>query len=76
MTLEIHDYTRADVQDNGRAELEAKLGKVYDTQELREAFDVLSFAAPFIVAVRKSDGVKGTLEFTHNPRFYFAFNPR
>jgi hypothetical protein len=24
-------------------------------------------------ALRKSDGVKGSLEFTHNPRVYFNF---
>jgi len=23
--------------------------------------------------IRKSDGVKGTLEFIHQPRFYFGF---
>jgi len=29
--------------------------------------------APFIAVQRKSDGVKGSLEFQHQPRFYFNF---
>jgi hypothetical protein len=29
--------------------------------------------APFVIVTRKSDGAKGSLEFTHNPRFYFNF---
>jgi hypothetical protein len=36
---------------------------------------VIGFAAPFVVVRRKSDGVKGTLEFTHSPRVYFDFKP-
>jgi hypothetical protein len=31
------------------------------------------FMAPFVIVTRKSDGAKGSLEFTHNPRFYFNF---
>ena len=31
------------------------------------------FLAPFIVVTRKSDGVKGSMEFTHSPRMYFNF---
>jgi hypothetical protein len=43
----------------------------WDTEALREAFEVLAFMAPFVVVRRRSDGVKGTLEFTHSPRVYF-----
>jgi hypothetical protein len=27
------------------------------------------------IVTRKSDGAKGSLEFTHNPRWYFNFVP-
>jgi hypothetical protein len=43
----------------------------WNTQELQEDFEVLGFVAPFVVVNRKSDGVQGTLEFTHAPRVYF-----
>jgi len=43
----------------------------WDSDQLREAFDVIGFAAPFVIVRRKSDGKKGSLEFTHSPRFYF-----
>jgi hypothetical protein len=29
--------------------------------------------APLIVVQRKADGVKGSLEFQHEPRYYFNF---
>ena len=45
----------------------------WDTQELGRDFTVHAFAAPFVVVTCKSDGVKGSLEFTHNPRWYFKF---
>lgn len=58
-----------------REALEAKHGKVWDTQELAEEFEVHGFLAPYVVVVRKSDGQKGSLEFQHEPRFYFGFHP-
>jgi hypothetical protein len=45
----------------------------WNTEELGRDFQVIGFAAPFVVVVRKSDGVKGSLEFTNSPRFYFNF---
>jgi len=45
------------------------------TDELREQYEVIGFMAPFVVVKRRSDGVKGSMEFTHNPRFYFNFQP-
>ena len=59
----------------GRAELEAQHGEVWNTDELQRDFEVKGFAAPFVVVVRKSDGVGGSLVFQHAPRFYFAFSP-
>lgn len=48
-------------------------GQTWNTEELQRDFRVTGFAAPFVVVVRKADGVKGTLEFTHSPRVYFDF---
>jgi len=45
----------------------------WNTQELTRDYIVHGFSAPFVVVTRKSDGVKGSLEFTHHPRFYFNF---
>lgn len=58
-----------------RSELESKHGQVWDTTELGRDYEVLGFAAPFVVVRRKSDGVKGSLMFQHRPRYYFAFQP-
>ncbi len=58
-----------------RAELEAKYGQLWDTEELCADFTVSDFAAPFVVATRKSDGVKGSLMFSHSPRFYHSWTP-
>jgi hypothetical protein len=61
-----------------REELEALYGKgnVWDTEELKAAFDVVAFAAPFVIAKRKSDSVEGALSFQHHPRFYWGFKTR
>lgn len=57
-----------------RADLEAKVGKTWTTDEMRAEFEVLRFCCACICVVkRKSDGKKGSLEFTHSPRFYFGW---
>ena len=56
-----------------RQALEAEYGRVWSTDELTRDFEVLGFLAPFVVVRRKSDGRKGSLMFTHLPRFYFSF---
>lgn len=58
-----------------RADLEARYGKVWNTDELTEEFQAIGFMAPLIVVCRRSDGVKGSLEFQGNPRFYFNWQP-
>lgn len=63
--IQIHNYD----SDN------AVEGDTYDTQSLQENFTVEGFAAPFVVVRRKSDGVRGTLEFKHQPRLYWGFRP-
>ncbi len=67
MTLKINHPTGP-----GPAEGEER----WTTEELTEAFEVVGFMAPFVVVKRKSDGVKGTLEFVQNPgeaRVYFGW---
>jgi len=56
-----------------RAALETKHGQVWSTEELARDFEVLGFAAPFVVVRRKTDGRAGSLMFQHHPRFYFSF---
>jgi hypothetical protein len=58
-----------------RADLEARYGQIWDTDQLREEFEVIGFMAPLVVVRRLSDGQKGSLEFQGNPRFYFSFEP-
>jgi len=50
-------------------------GEVWTTNQLRENFDILGFLAPYVVVRRRSDGAKGSVEFQHNPRMYFNFQP-
>lgn len=56
-----------------REALEAVHGQVWDTEQLTKDFEVKGFMAPLVVVRRRSDNVKGSLEFQHNPRFYFSF---
>lgn len=56
-----------------REALQATHGQVWDTDQLRAEFEVIGFGAPYVVVRRKSDGVKGSLEFQHSPRFYYGF---
>ena len=60
-------------EPGSREALEAKYGQVWDTGQISEDFEVLGFMAPYVVVRRRSDGVKGSLEFQHRPRFYFNF---
>jgi len=43
--------------------------------ELLEDFEVEGFALGLCVVTRKADGVRGTLDFTHDPRVYSNFQP-
>jgi len=58
-----------------RKALEAQYGQVWNTDELSGDFTVTGFMAPFVVVRRKLDDVVGSLEFQHNPRFYFNWQP-
>ena len=56
-----------------RAALEIRYGRVWNAAELARDFDVLGFAAPFVVVRGKVDHNLGSLLFQHHPRYYFAF---
>jgi hypothetical protein len=60
-------------EPGSREALEAQHGQVWNTDQLREAFEVLGFGAPLVVVRRKADGQKGSLMFQHSPRLYFGF---
>ncbi len=57
-----------------RSGLEKRHGPAWDTVELARDFEVLGFAAPFVVVRRRSDQKLGSLLFQHHPRFCFAFS--
>ncbi len=57
-----------------RAELAKRFGQVWDTQSMLDAFDVLGFSGGFCAVIRKCDGKRGSLDFTHMPRFYHSFS--
>jgi len=63
--MPIHDYSTG--------ELPGDNDEQWDAKQVQERFEVLSFAAPYVVVRRRSDGVKGTLQFNHDPRIYFNF---
>ncbi len=67
--------TEINAEPGSRVALEAKYGQVWDTQQLAEEFEVIGFMAPLVVVRRRADGVKGSLYFQHQPRFYFDFQP-
>ena len=73
MTDHTEGLRRAMLADNQPLRDLAVADQRWTTEELQRDFTVLSFAAPFVVVWRKADGVHGSMEFTHSPRFYFNF---
>jgi hypothetical protein len=65
--------TEINSQPGERAELEARYGRVWNTEELTRDFSVQGFLAPFVTVTRKADGKKGLMSFQHRPRYYFCF---
>ena len=59
--------------DKVRYDLEQEFGQVWDTPQVKLDYEVLGFLAPFVLVRRRSDGVRGLLQFQHSPRFYFDF---
>ena len=72
-TIRRQQLAEINADPGSREALEATHGQVYDTQQLREQFEVLGFMAPLVVVRRRSDGAKGSLYFQHDPRFYYGF---
>ena len=73
MVVQVNAEVESDDKVAERKRLEEKYGQVWDTNELRCDFEVLGFAAPFVVVKNRVTGKKGSLEFQHGPRFYFGF---
>lgn len=74
-TIRRERLAEINIVPGSREDLEAKYGQVWDTGELTEEFQAIGFMAPIIVVRRRSDGVKGSLEFQHSPRFFFNWQP-
>lgn len=47
----------------------------WTTDQLQAEFTVEGFSAPYCVAVEKSTGKRGTLQFNARPRYYFGWTP-
>lgn len=43
------------------------------TEEMLDQYTVIGFSYGMCVVQRKSDGMKGTLDFDHEPRYYYNF---
>ena len=75
------DIRRAMVESGEpQADLAANTGQTWTTDEMRAEFEVTGFMAPYVVVIRRSDGAKGTLEFTggfgsSGERVYFGWSP-
>lgn len=65
--------TGRETEQGRRTRLEKEYGQVWNTEEMCRDFETLGFMSPYVVVTRKSDGKKGSLEFTHFPRFFFNF---
>jgi hypothetical protein len=75
LVSEINGAVESNSEETERARLEKihGVGNVWDTDEISKNFEIIGFMAPFCVVRRRSDDVKGSVEFQHNPRFYFNF---
>ena len=71
--VEINSAVESHDQEAERKRLKSQHGQIWDSAQLAEEFDVIGFAAPYVVVKRRCDGRKGSLEFQHMPRFYFNF---
>jgi hypothetical protein len=72
-TIRQEHLVKINNESGERETLQARHGDVWDTAELGQAFEVQGFMAPYVVVKRRSDGVVGSLQFQHSPRFYFNF---
>ena len=73
LVQKINSEVETNDKDAERKRLESNYGQVWNTEELSTTFEVLGFLAPFVVVRKKDTGEKGSLEFQHDPRFYFNY---
>jgi len=76
MTSDPTETARRELIPQMSAELRRRVHageQIWTSSQLTEEFDVIGFQTPFVVARRKADGTKGSLQFTHNPRYYFGW---
>ena len=59
-----------------RLELEESFGEVWNTEEATDKFVFDNFAWGFAFVTRREDDAKGSLDFTHMPRFYHSFKEK
>jgi hypothetical protein len=50
-------------------------GRVWNSEELLQQFEVSHFEPPYVHVISKTDGVRGTVAFNDEPRLYFSFKP-
>jgi hypothetical protein len=75
-TTDPTEATRRALVPEMPAELRARVHageQIWTSAQMLVDFDVLGFQAPFVVVRRKSDQAKGSLMFTHAPRYYFGW---
>ena len=73
MHSEILTYVFANKDCDTVEENNGETKQRWNTEEMRRDFEVIGFLAPFVFVIRNSDGAKGSMEFTHDPRWYFNF---
>jgi hypothetical protein len=75
MTDPTEAMRRALIETGEPEQVLAEATERWTTEELQRDFEVIGFMAPYVAVIRKNDGTKGSLMFTHSPRFYFNFVP-
>ena len=70
MTTKEHDEAKKKVY---RDLVHAGFKDIMTAEEATEKYEFEGFGGGIVVVTRKSDGVRGSLNFTHIPRFYFDF---
>jgi hypothetical protein len=73
MTDSTEAFRRAMIESGQPQRDLEKAEQRWDTEAFKRDFEAIGFAAPFVIVRRKADGVKGSMEFTHSPRWYFNF---
>jgi hypothetical protein len=69
-----HQYGRFEAGE-ARTALEAVYSPVWNEDEFVAHFAVEEYSSPYVTAVNKNTGQRGTAMYLDAPRFYFLFNP-